>query len=426
MNRRGLRARLGRVFAAQVAVIGLATVVGVYVTRVVVEDLLTRRALDLEAEHFWQLADADPAQPLPNTANLRGYLAAPGSPPPPDDLAGLEPGFGRRPVDGRDRLVHVSERRGRRLYLVFEEDSVSDLTFYFGLLPLSVVLLLMYVLLFVAYRWSHRALSPVVRLARQLGEVDFESTGRVRVDLGPLRDTADAELAAMIEALDQLAARVDAAIERERVFTRDAGHELRTPVAVLKGSLDLLDRDDRDRPERERETLSRMRRTVDDMEALLETLLLLARGEVVPGAEETVVNDVAASEIGVLAAQAARVGDAVCLDEREELRVRAPARVVRIVFGNLLRNAVNHTRGGRIDVIVTADSLTVEDTGSGMSEAQLANAFEPFYRADDSRRGTEGHGLGLSIVRRLSRQFGWQITARSQPGQGTSMTIRFP
>ena len=248
----------------------------------------------------------------------------------------------------------------------------------------------------------------------------------MRVDLGPLRETADAELAAMIEALDQLAARVDAAIERERVFTRDAGHELRTPVAVLKGSLDLIERDDRDRPERERETLSRMRRTVDDMEALLETLLLLARGEVVPGAEETVVNDVAASEIGVLAAQAARAGDAVCLHEREELRVRAPARVVRIVFGNLLRNAVNHTRGGKIDVIVTADSLTVEDTGSGMSEAQLANAFEPFYRADDSRRSADGHGLGLSIVRRLSRQFGWQITARSQPGQGTSMEIRFP
>ena len=425
MTRRGLRARLGRVFAAQVAVIGLATVVGVYVTQVVVEDLLTRRALALEAEHYWRLAAGGGGHPLPNTANLRGYLAAPGLEATPDDLAALEPGFGRRTVDGRNRLVHVSDRDGQRLYLVFDEDSVSELAFYFGLLPLSVVLLLMYVLLFVAYRWSQRALSPIVRLARQLREVDFESTGRVRVDVGSLRDTPDAELAAMVEALDQLAARVDAAIERERVFTRDAGHELRTPVAVLKGSLDLLDREDRDRPDRERETLCRMRRTVDDMEALLETLLLLARGEAVPSAEETVVNDVAASEIGVLAPQAAQAGDTVCLHEREELRVPAPARVVRIVFGNLLRNAVNHTRGGRIDVTVSADSLTVEDTGSGMNRTQLASAFEPFYRADESRGGAEGHGLGLSIVRRLSRQFGWQVTARSEPGQGTTMEIRF-
>lgn len=426
MNRRGLRARLGRVFAAQVTVIGLATVVGVYVTRVVVEDLLTRRALTLEAEHYWRLAADDPTQPLPNTANLRGYLAADGREPVPGALAGLEPGFGRRPVEGRDRLVHVSDRDGRRLYLVFDEESVADLSFYFGLLPLSVVLLLMYVLLFVAYRWSHRAVSPIVRLARRLGEVDFETTGRVRVDLGPLRDTADAELAAMVEALDQLAARVDAAIDRERVFTRDAGHELRTPVAVLKGSLDLLEREDRDRPDRERDTLTRMRRTVDDMAALLETLLLLARGEAVPSADETVVNDVAASEIGALAPQAARAAATVCLHEREELRVQAPERVVRIVFGNLLRNAVAHTGGGRIDVTVTADSLTVEDNGIGMSRVQLASAFEPFYRADDSRGSGEGHGLGLSIVRRLSRQFGWQVTARSQPGQGTSMEIRFP
>ena len=426
MNRRGLRARLGRVFAAQVTVIGLATVVGVYVTRVVVEDLLTRRALTLEAEHYWRLAADDPTQPLPNTANLRGYLAADGREPVPGALAGLEPGFGRRPVEGRDRLVHVSDRDGRRLYLVFDEESVADLSFYFGLLPLSVVLLLMYVLLFVAYRWSHRAVSPIVRLARRLGEVDFETTGRVRVDLGPLRDTADAELAAMVEALDQLAARVDAAIDRERVFTRDAGHELRTPVAVLKGSLDLLEREDRDRPDRERDTLTRMRRTVDDMEALLETLLLLARGEAVPSADETIVNDVAAGEIGALAPQAARAAATVCLHEREELRVQAPERVVRIVFGNLLRNAVAHTRGGRIDVTVTADSLTVEDNGIGMSHVQLASAFEPFYRADDSRGSGEGHGLGLSIVRRLSRQFGWQVTARSQPGQGTSMEIRFP
>jgi len=60
----------------------------------------------------------------------------------------------------------------------------------------------------------------------------------------------------------------------------------------------------------------------------------------------------------------------------------------------------------------------------GGLRARLGRVFG--YRADDSRRSAEGHGLGLSIVRRLSRQFGWQITARSQPGQGTSMTIRFP
>ncbi len=420
MTRRGLRARLGRVFAAQVLVIGVATVIGVWITQLVVEDLLTRRALALEAEHVWALLAADPAQPLPDTANMRGYLARPGEPP-PTGLAGLRPGFGRHMVDGRNRLVHVSERREERLYLVFDEARVSDLAFYFGLLPLSIVLLLMYVLLFVAYRWSHRAVSPIVRLARQLEAADFEAAGHVRLDLEPLRDTPDAEVAAMIDALDQLAAKVDAAFERERVFTRDAGHELRTPVAVFKGSLDLLER----QGAADAETLARMRRTVADMEALLETLLLLARGEATGAdGEDTIVNEVVAREVETLAPRALRDGNALALHDHAELRVRAPPRVVQIVLGNLLRNALTYTKGGQVDVTVEADSLKVEDTGRGMSEPELASAFEPFYRADDSR-GEGGHGLGLSIVRRLCRQFGWQVSARSQPGRGTAMEIRF-
>ena len=420
MTQRGLRARLGRVFAAQVVIIGIATVIGVGITQIVVEDLLTRRALALEAEHYWALLAANPAQPLPNTANMRGHLATPDRPP-PAAMADLGPGYGRRTIDGDARLIHVSESGERRLFLVFDEARVSDLAFYFGLLPLSIVLLLMYVLLFVAYRWSHRALSPIVRLARQLEAVDFEAAGQVQMDLGPLRNTADAEVAAMIDALDRLAAKVNAAFERERVFTRDAGHELRTPVAVFKGSLDLLEREGK----ADAETLARMRRTVADMEALLETLLLLARGEAAAaGGEETVVNDVAAQEVDALTAHAVRDGNALALHDSAELRVRAPARVVQIVLGNLLRNALTYTRDGQIDVTVSADSLKVEDTGRGMSQPELASAFEPFYRADDSR-GADGHGLGLSIVRRLCRQFGWQVSARSQPGRGTAMEIRF-
>ena len=423
MMRRGLRARLGRLFAAQVAIIGAATVIGVGVTQVVVEDMLTRRALMLEAQHYWRLFDADPATPLPHTANLRGYLDAPGREPVPAGLAGLGTGLERHPVAGSDRLVHVSEHAGQRLYLVFDQARVTDLALYFGLLPLSIVLLLMYVLLFVTYRWSQQALSPIVRLARRLESVDFEGQGRVRLDLGTLRETTDAEVAALVDAVEQLAARVDAAFERERIFTRDAGHELRTPMAVFKGSLDLLDRIGSERPQREREALARMRRTVADMETLLETLLMLARGEATRD-EQTSVSDIAAIEVDALSGLAEHGGNTLTLREQGELRVAAPARVVQIVIGNLLRNALTYTRNGRVEVVIGDAGLTVEDTGDGMSQAELANAFEPFYRADGSRNA-DGHGLGLSIVRQLCRQFGWQVTARSQPGRGTTMHIRF-
>lgn len=430
--RRGLRARLGRLFAVQLAVIGTATLIGIYITQLVVEDLLTRQALSAEADHYWQLRDANPDQALPNTANLRGYLVTPVS----SDLTGNDgippalfdekPGFRRIQMDGVSRLVHVSDRGDARLYLVFEVDQVSDLAFYFGTVPLSIVLLLIYGLLFVAYRWSQAALSPIVRLAKQLEAIDLERMGSFELDFDALRRRADGEVATLVDALEHFADRLTAAIERERVFTRDAGHELRTPLAVFKGSLDLLDQEE-DRPSYEREALARMRRTAYGMESLLETLLLLARKEsAVANAEPTLVNQILRDEVKVLEETARERGNHISMHGNDYLVVHAPAAVVRIVVGNLLRNAVTYTQNGNVEVVLLEDGVRIEDDGIGMSRDDLANMFEPFYRAEAGLEVGSGVGLGLSIVRRLSNQYGWTLDARSQPGQGTAVTLRFP
>ena len=428
MRHRGLRARLGRLFAVQLAVIGIATVIGIYLTQLVVEDLLTRQALTREAEHFWGLYASDPNTALPNTANMRGFLSTPGSADGglPIELADQAPGFRQVRAAEGVRLVHVSDQDGVRLTLVFDSDQVSDLAFYFGILPLSIVLLLMYALLFVAYRWSQAALSPIIRLARRLEAVDFTRAGGIHLDLSSLRRRSrDAEVATMIDSLESFTTRLDAAIERERVFTRDAGHELRTPVAVFKASLDLIERDGR-RPRREREALVRMRRTVVRMESLLETLLILARVEAEPTrGESTSVNQVIAEEVDALAPLARERGNRVDVTATAELAVDAPAQVVRIVIGNLLRNAVSFTREGEIQVRVDAGLVVVQDTGIGMTSTELANAFEPFYRADSARRDTNGHGLGLAIVRRIARQYDWNVRARSRSGEGTTVELEF-
>lgn len=423
MNR-GLRARLGRLFAVQLAVIGAATVIGIYITQLVVEDLLTRRALDLEAEHFWTSYGTDPNTPLADTANLRGYLVQPGARG-PTGIEDVAAGFFRTDFEGRSRVVHVSENAGVRLVLVFDSAQVSDLAFYFGILPLSIVLLLIYALLFVAYRWSQAALSPVIRLARRLEAVDFMQPGGIQLDLDDLAQSADAEVATMVDALASFTARLDAAIERERVFTRDAGHELRTPVAVFKGSLDLLERDP-SRPPGDRKALARMRRTVGDMESLLETLLLLARVEAEPSPGETAsLNQVAIEEIDALQALTEGQGNRVELTMAADREVGAPKQIVRIVVGNVLRNAVSFTREGKIDVRIHTGGMTITDTGIGMSSEELGHAFEAFYRADAARDGTPGHGLGLAIVSRIVKRYGWKIRARSRSGEGTTVDLEF-
>ena len=429
-GRRGLRARLGRLFAAQLAVIGGATLIGIYITQLIVEDLLTRQALASEAAHYWQLRASNPAQPLPDTANMRGYLAelpaaaaAPNGL--PGSLRGQAPGFRRIHMDGASRLVHVSDEGGARLYLVFEADQVSDLAFYFGTVPLSIVLLLMYGLLFVAYRWSQAALSPIVSLANQLEAVDLVRLRGHQLDFAELRRDADGEVATLIEALEHFADRLTAALDRERTFTRDAGHELRTPLAVFKGSLDLLERD-ANRPPRERDALARMRRTAGGMESLLEALMLLAREEGTAAVGElTPVRPALEDEIGAVEGSARQRGNRMRLHVEGEAWVEAPAAVVRIVAGNLLRNAVTYTEGGDIEVRLSEGGVRFSDTGIGMSREELANMFEPFYRAEARQGDGQGHGLGLAIVRRLSDRYGWTLNVRSQLGQGTTVDLRF-
>ncbi|MCY4198321.1 MAG: HAMP domain-containing sensor histidine kinase [Gammaproteobacteria bacterium] len=434
-RRPGLRARLGRLFAVQLTVIGTATLIGIFITQLVVEDLLTRRALNAEAAHFWALWRTDPQQALPNTANLRGYLMGPDSPHAdrseslPAALHTEAPGFRRLHLDGFSKLVHVSDQDGFRLYLVFEAGQVSDLAFYFGTLPLSIVLLLIYGLLFVAYRWSQAALSPIVRIARQLDIADLDNInnrGGLALDFASLRANADTEVATMIDALEHFAMRLTDAVERERLFTRDAGHELRTPLAVFKGSLDLLERN-RERPAHDHDALKRMRRTADEMESLLETLLLLARNAAdnAPPASPTPVASLLLDEVEAMQAAAEKRGNVLSAKVEAETEVDAPVAVLRSVVGNLLRNAIAYTTDGVIEVTLFADGIRVEDNGIGMSREELANMFEPFYRAEASRGASKGHGLGLAIVRRLCRQYGWTTNARSQPGQGTTVEIRF-
>ena len=106
------------------------------------------------------------------------------------------------------------------------------------------------------------------------------------------------------------------------------------------------------------------------------------------------------------------------------LETEAPERVLGIIFHNLLRNAMTFTESGEVSVHVDAHSVTVRDTGCGMSDADLERAFEPFYRAHD--RSNEGYGLGLAIVARLCRRFGWPLEAESELGVGTSFRVSFP
>jgi signal transduction histidine kinase len=417
----GLRGTLTRFFLIQLMLVSLAVVGGTLATNYVIQQVVTRQALREEAAYFWAQRARDPSWHLPDTKNLTGYLAGPDL---PDALQRLPPGFSELELDDRRPLVFVSDDPRGRLVLVFEAQQVSGLAFYFGVVPGVLVLLALYGLLLFSYRITSRAVSPIVRLAEQLEDHDFSREHHLRLDLGGVPE--DSEVAILVDALDRFGERVESFIERERNFTRDAGHELRTPLAVIKGTLDLLDQ--KPGPTAlERKALDRLRRTADGMESMLETLLLLAREEEIrPALQPVSVNLIAREQIEDLESRATERGNRIDLEEDAEIMLMAPPRVLAIVLNNLLRNAVNYTEAGTVTVRVDSDGMRVRDTGIGMSAGEIDKAFKPFFRGEEARNSRRpGHGLGLSIVKRLCDQMNWSVTVTSEQAVGTEVRVRF-
>jgi signal transduction histidine kinase len=420
----GLRRKLRAAFV-QAAAISIAAVLGVVGASAVLKHVLIQRALQQEAAHYWQRLAVDPRAPVPDTYNMTGFLLPPqtvdGLPVP---LRTLGVGYHALSREQGGSLVLVEERKGMRLFLLFKQEQVDSLAFWFGVVPLVLVLGAVYLTAWATYRSSRRAVSPVIWLARQVEEWDPQRPDATALEPHRLPGDVEGEALTLAKSLHGFASRIGRFVEREHNFTRDASHELRTPLAVIRVAGDMMQEDASLSP-MARRSLGRIQAAGRDMETLIEAFLILAReGDTGLPDEDFDAMEVLREEIEK--ARPLLEGKPVELQLRElaPLLLRAPARVFSVLVGNLLRNACNYTDAGRVTVTVGADAVTIEDTGVGMSTEELARAFDPFYRGGDQRR--EGQGIGLSIVRRLSERYGWPVKLESKAGTGTTATISFP
>jgi len=423
--RQGIRSKIGSAFILQAAAISCATILGVYAAAMVLKDGLIKRALREESTHYVARLDADRNANVPDTYNMRGFLARPDQVDPvPEHLRVLSPGYHALSRRFGDRLVFVSDSLHGRLYLIFNQEHVNLLAFFYGFLPLTVVLLIIYLSTWLTYRLSKRAVSPVVWLANEVRALDPKSPDVQALNPDRVPADVDGEVQVLAEALYIFAERNREFLERERTFTRDASHELRSPLTVIKMAADVLLAEEELDARQERIVL-RIKRSSREMESLIEAFLILAReSERGLPEEEFVVNQVAAEELD----RAEHIlGDKpveLKLEELAHFSVRAAPKVVAIMVANLIRNACSYTDKGRVTVTVGPDFIRVADTGMGMTESDLENIFKAFFRAKGAPRG--GHGVGLTIVKRLSDRFNWPVDIESRLGIGTTVTIHFP
>lgn len=413
-------------FSLWVAAISVVTALGVYAAASSSRTAIARQELDRESVYYTQQLARNPQTPLPDTWLLRGYLRAPGAPDRdvPAKLANLPPGYHQiAQPDGTEGTVLVSDTSRGRLFLLFNNDRPNSVVMLFGLIPVVLVVLIIYLATWLTYRASRRALSPVIALAKVVRRWNPDHPDPASLAPDRLPAASDSDVEVLVTALYNFANRLDAFVERERNFTRDASHELRTPLTVMKIAVDVLA--DEDMSPFAQRSLARIRRSVREMEALIETFLVLAReSDTGLRDEDFLANDVVGAEVARY--RELLVGKPVQLVMVEHARfaLHAPPRVFAVMIGNLIRNACLYTEQGSVTVEVEPNDVRVTDTGSGMSEEDMDRAFQPFYRG--SRTGRSGHGIGLAIVRRIADRYHWQVTLESTLGTGTTATAHFP
>ncbi|KFL37206.1 sensor histidine kinase [Arenimonas donghaensis] len=426
-HRKGLRRKIWTAFILQAAAISFAAVLGVYGASAVLKHVLIQQALQEEAAHYWQRLQARPGAEVPDTYNMTGYLLPAGADASkvPATIRGLAPGFHALPRAQGGSLVLVDQdRNGHRLYLLFKQEQVDSLAFWFGMAPLAIVLVVIYVIAWTTYRASKRAVSPVIWLASQVQRWDPKQPEPALLSPENLPTDVEGETLVLAQSLHEFASRIEHFVHRERDFTRDASHELRTPLTVIRVAGDMMAGDDSLSPTA-RKALGRIQGAGRDMEALIEAFLILAR----EGDTGLPDSDFDVSEVVLDEVEKARVlvgSKPVKVECRIEqtFELHAPPRVLSVMLGNLLRNACHYTDAGQVVVVVRDGEIEVSDTGIGMDDVVLSRIFEPFYRGNNP--GKEGQGVGLSIVQRLSQRYGWPVRMQSRPGQGTTATLVFP
>lgn len=274
------------------------------------------------------------------------------------------------------------------------------------------------------YFLARRALAPIDKITRTARQISVEDLSR-RLELPPARD----EVGRLAATFDDMLDRLDGAFQRERRFTHDAAHELRTPLAAMQSILSVMA--ERRRSVGEYETaLADLSEETSRLSALTEDLLRLARTESSIELTDAVELSTLLPDVVETLRPAAEEKDlGLACVVSGDLRLVGDADALIRLFLNLVDNAIKYTARG--SVLVTGEgardwvTVTVADTGEGIAAEHLPHLFERFYRAEESR-ATAGTGLGLAICEEIAHAHGGTITVASERGRGTTFTVSLP
>ncbi|HSD64250.1 MAG TPA: ATP-binding protein [Ignavibacteriaceae bacterium] len=274
-----------------------------------------------------------------------------------------------------------------------------------------------------------KSIAPIHNVINTAQKISKENIAE-RISLPAHKD----EIYALTSTINGLLNRLEDALLREIQFTSDASHELRTPLSVIKGTLEVLVRKPREVPQYE-EKINYCISETDRMTRLIDQLLMLARYDT--GKIDSVKVEFSLTETldAVLQRLYPMLHDKNIIinrNEDENFRLTADPSMIEIIFENILTNAIKYSlENKQIDIRIWKEDgriiSSLRDHGIGMTEPQIKNIFDRFYRTDESRNSEAGgFGLGLAICKKLCDLQNIDVKVVSAPGKGTNFLLHFP
>lgn len=411
MFRHSLRNRVLFAFGLFAALLGIISGFGTFAATVVTEDRILEKQLQVSVTDYINRSAADPGAPLPHSAYVKSYRE------PADLPAALREWAAGLPDDGyyefEDDELHVAKVTtgvpSRPLYVVadvsgIEASAAEEVWLITSLVTIVSVLTLLAIALGAFI--GRRAIDPVIRLADAVGGINSEQLSdddwrRVKAE-----QFHDDEVGLLARTIEKTLKRICAFMDRERYFTSAASHELRTPITVIRGALELLEQAELSR--NEARAMGRIRRATIDMQTTIDMFLCLSRES----------NDSSYSEhfeVGPLVDKAIEQHRHLLANKAlsvEVERLTSPSllghpQAFSIAVGNLVRNAFEHTprNAGPISVRIDRHEVSI----SNHSGLEVDDPGELSRRRPGGSE-TQGFGLGLGIVERLCEHNGWTFT----------------
>ncbi|WP_446029184.1 quorum sensing histidine kinase QseC [Lelliottia amnigena] len=309
--------------------------------------------------------------------------------------------------DGKYRIVVGQEWEYRQEMAL--DIVTSQLTPWLVALPLMLLLLI--VLL-------SRELRPLKRLAQSLRQRAPDATEKLATEGVPT------EVRPLLDALNHLFDRTQEMMTRERRFTSDAAHELRSPLTALKVQTEVaqLSLDD---PTAQEKALAQLHTGIDRASRLVDQLLTLSRLDSLENLDDVdaiPLADLLQSAVMDIYHHAQRAGIEIRLNIHAQVTRSGQPLLLSLLVRNLLDNAVRYSpRGSAVDVTLNAQNFTVRDNGPGISPDALARIGERFYRPPG--QDETGSGLGLSIVKRIAALHGMRVVLANAREGGFEVTV---